>query len=100
MSTQPDLHAGTLELLVWQVRYEGRGINSYEFVDAEGAPLPAFTAGAHLDVHLKGDVIRQYPISNAPRERHRYVMPCCATKAAVADRKLCMSNYVQAISCA
>jgi ferredoxin-NADP reductase len=74
MSTQPKLNVDTLDLLVRQVRYEGRGINSYEFVDPQGAALPPFRAGAHIDVHLKGGVIRQYSISNAPRERHRYVI--------------------------
>jgi ferredoxin-NADP reductase len=74
MSTQPIPDADTLKLLVRQVRYEGRGINSYELVDEDGATLPPFTAGAHLDIHLAGGVIRQYSISNAPRERHRYVI--------------------------
>ncbi len=64
----------TLRLLVRQIRFEGRGINSYEFVDPEGAPLPPFTAGAHIDVHLDDGVIRQYSLSNSPKERNRYVI--------------------------
>lgn len=77
MSTQPistHTQEQTLNLLVRQIRFEGRGINSYELVDPEGAPLPPFTAGAHIDIHLAGGVVRQYSISNAPRERHRYVI--------------------------
>lgn len=77
MSTQSistDAQSQTLNLLVRQVRFEGRGINSYELVDPDGAPLPPFTAGAHIDIHLAGGVVRQYSISNAPRERHRYVI--------------------------
>jgi vanillate O-demethylase ferredoxin subunit len=77
MSTQPistEAHEHTLKLLVRQVRFEGRGINSYELVDPEGAQLPSFTAGAHIDIHLADGVVRQYSISNAPRERHRYVI--------------------------
>lgn len=64
----------TLDVRVRQVRYEGRGINSYELVSPNGAPLPPFEAGAHIDVHLKQGVIRQYSLSNAPGERHRYVI--------------------------
>src|ERR1700761_6390044 len=64
----------TLRLLVRQIRFEGRGINSYEFVDPEGAALPPFTAGAHIDVHLGDGFVRQYSLSNSPRERHRYVI--------------------------
>lgn len=64
----------TLELFVRQIRYEGRNIQSYELVDPEGAELPSFTAGAHIDVHLANGAIRQYSLCNAPSERHRYVI--------------------------
>jgi ferredoxin-NADP reductase len=49
-------------------------INAFEFVGADGAPLPAFTAGSHIDIHLPDGVIRQYSLCNAPSERHRYVV--------------------------
>ena len=63
-----------LNLRVRQIRYEGVGINSYEFVDPSGAKLPAFEAGAHLDVHLGDGLTRQYSLCNDPAERHRYVI--------------------------
>lgn len=37
-----------------------------------GADLPAFEAGAHIDIHLDDGLVRQYSLSNPPRERHRY----------------------------
>ncbi|MDR7299409.1 vanillate O-demethylase ferredoxin subunit [Pelomonas aquatica] len=43
-------------------------------VPADGGALPAFTAGAHVDVHLPGGIVRQYSISNDPAETHRYVL--------------------------
>ena len=43
-------------------------------VAADGGHLPAFTAGAHVDVHLPGGLVRQYSISNDPAETHRYVL--------------------------
>lgn len=43
-------------------------------VAADGGALPAFTAGAHLDVHLPGGIVRQYSLSNDPGESHRYVL--------------------------
>lgn len=63
-----------LSLLVRQIRFEATGINSYELVDPAGLDLPAFTAGAHLDVHLPDGVVRQYSLSNSPADRHRYVI--------------------------
>ena len=38
----------------------------------EGGALPAFSAGAHIDLHLPGGVIRQYSLCNSPAESHRY----------------------------
>ncbi|MGH8778068.1 PDR/VanB family oxidoreductase [Paraburkholderia sp.] len=70
----PDGHEHTLQLLVRQIRFEGKGIQSYELVDPSGADLPAFDAGAHLDVHLGDGLIRQYSLCNSPDERKRYVI--------------------------
>lgn len=66
--------SGLLHLVLRQIRYEAKGINSYEFVSPDGRDLPAFTAGAHIDVHIEPGLIRQYSLCNDPRERHRYVI--------------------------
>jgi len=66
--------ARTLSLRVRQVRFEGVGIHSYELVDPDGGELPPFEAGAHIDVHLPDDVVRQYSISSDPAQRHHYVI--------------------------
>ncbi len=43
-----------------------------ELARPDGSALPAFSAGAHIDVHLPGGVIRQYSLCNHPGESHRY----------------------------
>ncbi len=63
-----------LELLVRQIRLEARNIHSYELVHPLGEDLPAFEAGAHVDVQVGDGLLRQYSLSNAPGERHRYVI--------------------------
>jgi len=63
-----------LSLMVRQIRYEAKGINSYELADPTGNQLPPFTAGAHIDVHLPDGITRQYSLCNSPSERHRYVI--------------------------
>jgi vanillate O-demethylase ferredoxin subunit len=45
-----------------------------ELVAAEGQRLPAFSAGAHIDVHTPGGPVRQYSLCNDPAETHRYVI--------------------------
>jgi ferredoxin-NADP reductase len=69
-----DVEAGTLDVRVRQIRYEGKGINSYELISPSGQPLPSFEAGAHIDVHLKNGLIRQYSLCNPSSERNRYVI--------------------------
>ncbi len=68
----------TLSVLVRQIRFEGKGINSYELTDPDGDELPPFTSGAHIDIHLSlpkgGEVVRQYSLCNDPAERRRYVI--------------------------
>lgn len=38
-------------------------------VSAEGQPLPAWTPGAHIDLHLPCGLIRQYSLTGSPAER-------------------------------
>src|ERR1700722_18725697 len=49
-------------------------IKSIEVVAADGGELPAFTAGAHIDVTLGNGEERSYSLLNAPTETHRYVV--------------------------
>lgn len=74
MSTTTEHGAGPLELLVRQIRAEAAGINAYELVEPAGRPLPPFTAGAHIDVHVAPGLVRQYSLCNDPAERDRYVI--------------------------
>lgn len=53
---------------------EAQGIRSFELVDANGGTLPAFSAGAHIDVTPPGGPVRQYSLCNNPSERHRYLI--------------------------
>ena len=39
---------------------------------ADGGRLPPFQAGAHVDVHLPGGLVRQYSLCNAPGEAQCY----------------------------
>ena len=63
-----------IEVHVTARRDEALEICSYELAPVDGKPLPAFTAGAHIDVHLPGGLIRQYSLCNHPEERHRYLI--------------------------
>lgn len=51
---------------VQSIRNEAENILSYELVDPGGAQLPDFQPGAHVDVHLKAGLIRQFSLCNPP----------------------------------
>jgi vanillate O-demethylase ferredoxin subunit len=54
------------------IREEADDIRSFELVSANGAPLPAASAGAHIDVGLKDGRLRQYSLTNGPADVGAY----------------------------
>ena len=61
-----------LTVRVTQRKEEADGICSFELVADSAAALPAFTAGAHIDVHVAPGLVRQYSLCNDPAETSRY----------------------------
>jgi vanillate O-demethylase ferredoxin subunit len=49
-------------------------ISTFELVSADGAGLPPFSAGAHIDVDLPNGLTRQYSLCNDQTESHRYLI--------------------------
>jgi ferredoxin-NADP reductase/ferredoxin len=49
-------------------------IARYEFVAPEGGELPAFEAGAHIDVVIAPEYLREYSLAGDPADRTRYVL--------------------------
>ncbi len=63
-----------IRTFVHTLRHEAEGILGIELRPCEGQVLPAFTAGAHIDLHLAGGLVRSYSLVNDPTETHRYVL--------------------------
>lgn len=53
------------------------GIHLFELRHPAGAPLPAFTAGAHIQLRVPNGLVRKFSLCNDPAERDRY---CVAVK--------------------
>ena len=62
----------TLRVRVVKKTTEAEGIASFELARLDGQPLPPFSAGSHIDVHVPGGPVRQYSLCNASHEQHRY----------------------------
>ncbi|MBB5373080.1 vanillate O-demethylase ferredoxin subunit [Acidocella aromatica] len=61
-----------LTVQVMRRRVVADNIIALELRSAAGATLPAFSAGAHIDVMLPNGLMRQYSLLNDPVETHRY----------------------------
>jgi vanillate O-demethylase ferredoxin subunit len=53
---------------------EALDIVSFELAAPDGGALPPFSAGSHIDVHLREGLVRQYSLCNDPHETHRYLI--------------------------
>ncbi|MBU2981570.1 2Fe-2S iron-sulfur cluster binding domain-containing protein [Lentibacter algarum] len=47
-------------------------VTKYEFSTDDGTPLPAWTAGAHLDVLVSPEFLRQYSMSGNPADSSKF----------------------------
>ncbi|RMX04226.1 oxidoreductase [Corticibacter populi] len=71
MSTSSSLIDVQVDALVAQ----GQGNLAVRLIPPEGhGPLPAFDAGAHVDLHLPTGMTRQYSIASAPHQRDFYTL--------------------------
>ncbi|MGC5007344.1 PDR/VanB family oxidoreductase [Streptomyces sp. NBC_00353] len=57
-----------LELVVARRTDEADGVVSLELRRADGASLPVWTPGAHIDLLLAPDLVRQYSLCSSPEE--------------------------------
>lgn len=64
----------TLAVKVGKKNREAEDIVSLELASVDGKPLPLFSAGSHIDVHVGKGVVRQYSLCNDPTESHRYLI--------------------------
>src|SRR4030095_8890637 len=61
-----------LHVKVAMRRELAEGIASFELAPADDVVLPDFKAGAHIDVHIPGGLIRQYSLYELPGHHRRY----------------------------
>ncbi len=66
------MNTETLQMVVRRRVEQGQGIVLLDLADADGAALPAFKAGAHVDVHLPAGLVRQYSLCSDPADAHAY----------------------------
>ncbi len=60
------VHAGRRALRVKRMTWEAPGVVSIDLVAPDGAALPVWEAGAHIDLPLPGAPVRQYSLCGDP----------------------------------
>ncbi|MEP0962747.1 MAG: 2Fe-2S iron-sulfur cluster-binding protein [Roseobacter sp.] len=76
---EPFLHKYTadgdspvIQVVVSKAEIMADGITKYEFKPVDGKPLPHWQAGAHLDIVVAPDFLRQYSLSSNPADRDHF----------------------------
>ncbi|MCL6285484.1 reductive dehalogenase [Ruegeria sp. 2012CJ41-6] len=67
-----DGDAPVMQVAVSKVHKMSDDVTKYEFSAMDGAPLPDWSAGAHLDVLVAPEYLRQYSMSGDPSNRSTY----------------------------
>ncbi len=62
----------TRELFVEQMKVESDGVMSVLLRALDGAELPRWEAGAHIDVEVGPGMVRQYSLCGDPDDKHRW----------------------------
>lgn len=68
------MSALSLDVQVRSITLMAEDTLSIELRGCDGGALPAFTAGAHVEVQLPVGLLRHYSLMNPPAERMRYVI--------------------------
>lgn len=71
--SKPELAVRVAEIVETGPEGPGR-VRIFDLRPVSGESLPAFEAGAHIDVEARDGLVRQYSLLNAPGETHRYVV--------------------------
>tara|TARA_A100001391_G_scaffold205405_2_gene205830 strand:- start:21340 stop:22326 length:987 start_codon:yes stop_codon:yes gene_type:complete len=71
---QTPADAPPLTMRVARIELVAETVRAIELVSANGTPLPVFTAGAHINLKLPGDLSRSYSLTNGPEITDRYIV--------------------------
>ena len=61
-----------IQVVITKAEAMAEGVTKYEFATVDGSELPKWTAGAHLDIVVAPEFLRQYSMSGDPADRTKY----------------------------
>ncbi len=81
MSSASTITTDTLQVVVRRREVQGGAVVVLDLRSADDSPLPAFEAGAHIDVHVAEDLVRQYSLCGDPDDKTGYRVAVLHEKA-------------------
>jgi ferredoxin-NADP reductase len=70
--SDPDADHELRRVRVTAIRDVAVDVRAYELVSADGRPLPPWTPGSHVDVHVPTGLVRQYSLCSDPAVKEGY----------------------------
>lgn len=71
-NVMPEVTSPVIQVTVTKAEATAEGVMKYEFEPVAGGKLPAWQAGAHLDIVVAPEYLRQYSMSSDPADRSKY----------------------------
>ena len=84
-----------IQVEVTKAEIMAEGLTKYEFRALDGSDLPAWEAGAHLDIVVAPEFLRQYSMSGDPADRTRYQIAVLREDAGRGGSKLMHRIFTQ-----
>lgn len=69
---EPEMTEQLLKVVVHKRQLQGDGVVVLDLLPVGGATLPAFEAGAHVDIHVAPGLVRQYSLCSDPADSSLY----------------------------
>lgn len=66
--------AETRKLMVRAIRWQAKGICSFDLEDPEGHALEPVEPGSHVDVHLPSGIVRSYSLAGDPKDQSHWLI--------------------------
>ncbi len=88
MQAIPETAADLIDVRIRRMGFEAEGVISLELSAIDGADLPAFEPGAHIDLHLEDGTLRQYSLCGDPAARKTYLVAVRELAAGRASRQI------------
>src|SRR5713226_6469601 len=64
----------TIKTIVETIEHGGVDVKLFSLLDPDHWELPPFRPGAHIDLHLRGGMVRTYSLCNDPADNKRYLV--------------------------